>query len=44
MILLAFSQALFFPDGSLILLVIPVTFMFNWLIFIAPLVTSTSGM
>lgn len=40
-ILLVVFQTLFLPEGSVILLVIPVSFLVNWLAFISPLTTST---
>ena len=41
-ILLALYQTLFLPDGSVFLLVVPVSFLVSWLIFIAPLAASTT--
>lgn len=41
LILLTVLQKLFLPGGSVILLVIPVTFLVGWLTFIAALTTST---
>jgi CubicO group peptidase (beta-lactamase class C family) len=43
-ILLAVFQALFLPEGSMILLLIPVSFLVTWLAFIAPLVVTTRGL
>jgi CubicO group peptidase (beta-lactamase class C family) len=43
-LLLTIYQSLFLPEGSVILLVIPVSFLVSWLAFIAPLTTSTRGM
>jgi CubicO group peptidase (beta-lactamase class C family) len=42
-VLLAALQKLFLPQGSLVLLVIPVTILVSWLVFIAPLITSARG-
>lgn len=41
-ILLTLYQTLFLPDGSVFLLVVPVSFLVSWLIFIAPLAASTT--
>jgi hypothetical protein len=41
--LLAVFQALFLPEGSVILLMIPVSFLVAWLAFIAPLVGAAGG-
>jgi CubicO group peptidase (beta-lactamase class C family) len=43
-IILAVFQRLFLPAGSVILLVIPVSFLGSWLVFIALLTTCTRGM
>ena len=43
-IMLTICQSLFLPEGSVILLVIPASFLVSWLAFIAPLTTSTRGM
>lgn len=43
MILLVLFQALFLPGGSLVLLVIPGSFLLSWLAFLAPLTASTRG-
>jgi CubicO group peptidase (beta-lactamase class C family) len=43
-IMLTIYQSLFLPEGSVILLVIPASFLVNWLAFIAPLTTSTREM
>jgi len=43
-ILSAVFSALFLPEGSVILLMIPVSFLVTWLAFIAPLATTTRGL
>jgi hypothetical protein len=43
-ILLAVFQRLFLPGGSVILLVIPLSFLVNWLVFVTPLTTATQGL
>ena len=41
-ILWTLYQTLFLPDGGVFLLVVPVSFLVSWLIFIAPLAASTT--
>jgi CubicO group peptidase (beta-lactamase class C family) len=41
LILLVVFQVMLLPGGSVILLVLPVSFLISWLVFIAPLVAST---